>query len=178
MIMLRNASVDDAESILRIYDYYVKNTAITFECDTPSLAEFKARMKKIMIKYPYLVILKDDVIVGYAYAYSLSDREAYAWSCETTVYIDCRFCGQGMGKMLYNALETELKSMGIANMYACVAYTDTEDEYLTKNSADFHAHMNFENVGHFHKCGRKFGRWYDVLWLEKIIAKHSDNNCR
>lgn len=175
MIMLRNASVDDAESILKIYDYYVKNTAITFECSTPSLTEFKARMKKIMMKYPYLVIVKDDMIIGYAYAYSLSEREAYAKSCETTVYIDCTCCGQGYGKNLYNALETALKSMGITNIYACVAYTDTDDEYLTKNSADFHMHMNFKKAGHFHKCGRKFDRWYDVLWLEKIIAEHSDN---
>ncbi len=59
MVVVRNAVMEDAERILEIYDYYVKNTAITFEYDTPSLNEFKERMEKTMQRYPYLVILKD-----------------------------------------------------------------------------------------------------------------------
>ena len=47
-----------------------------------------------------------------------------------------------------------------------------DDEYLTTNSADFHRHLGFEEVGRFHKCGYKFGRWYDMIWMEKIIGEH------
>ncbi len=57
MVVVRNAVMEDAERILEIYDYYVKNTAITFEYDTSSLNEFKERMEKTMQRYPYLVIL-------------------------------------------------------------------------------------------------------------------------
>ena len=64
--------------------------------------------------------------------------------------------------------------MGIQNLYACIGYTEQEDEYLTNNSAQFHAHMGYEPVGIFHKCGRKFGRWYDMIWMEKIIGVHGD----
>lgn len=48
--------------------------------------------------------------------------------------------------------------MGILNLYACIGYPEVEDEYLTRNSADFHEHMGFSKVGEFHKCGYKFGR--------------------
>ena len=62
--------------------------------------------------------------------------------------------------------------MGIVNLYACIGYTDKEDEYLTKNSAQFHEHLGFVTVGRFHQCGYKFGRWYDMIWMEKIIGEH------
>lgn len=57
--------------------------------------------------------------------------------------------------------------MGILNLYACIGYPQVEDEYLTKNSAEFHAHLGFELVGTFHNCGYKFDRWYDMVWMEK-----------
>ena len=57
-------------------------------------------------------------------------------------------------------------------MYASIACPETEDEYLNRNSADFHAHLGFVKVGEFHKCGYKFGRWYNLIWVEKIIGTH------
>lgn len=175
MITVRDATMADAGRILEIYDYYVKNTAITFEYDTPSLDEFKGRMEKTMRRYPYLVILKDGRIEGYAYAGTFVGRAAYDWSCEMTVYLDhdARKCG--MGRKIYEALERALRDMGILNLYACIGYPQNEDEYLTRNSADFHEHLGFVKVGEFHKCGYKFGRWYDMIWMEKIIGEHDEN---
>lgn len=175
MVTVRNAEMDDAERILEIYDYYVKNTAITFEYETPSLDEFKGRMKKTMQRYPYLVIVKDDRIEGYAYAGAFVGRAAYGWSCEMTVYIDHNAQKCGLGRVIYEALENALHDMGILNLYACIGYPEKDDEYLTTNSADFHAHLGFEKVGEFHKCGYKFGRWYSMIWMEKIIGEHGDN---
>ena len=51
-------------------------------------------------------------------------------------------------------------------------YPQQEDEYLTKNSEQFHRHLGFETVGTFHHCGYKFGRWYDMIWMEKMIGSH------
>lgn len=172
MITVRDATMEDAARILEIYDYYVKNTAITFEYDTPTLDEFKGRMEKTMRRYPYLVIVKDGCIEGYAYAGAFVGRAAYDWSCEMTVYLDhdARKCG--MGRKIYEALEHALRDMGILNLYACIGYPQNEDEYLTRNSADFHEHLGFVKVGEFHKCGYKFGRWYDMIWMEKIIGEH------
>lgn len=57
--------------------------------------------------------------------------------------------------------------MGITNLYACIGYPQTEDEYLDKNSEQFHAHLGFQTVGTFHRCGYKFNRWYDMIWMER-----------
>ena len=175
MLTVRSATLEDAERILEIYDYYVKNTAITFEYTTPSLEEFRGRMEKTMRKYPYLVILRDGVTEGYAYAGAFVGRAAYDWSCETSIYLDKNARKCGMGKMLYEALEKALAEMGILNMYACIGYPAEDDEYLTSNSADFHRHIGFSTVGEFHKCGYKFGRWYNMIWMEKMIGEHREN---
>lgn len=175
MIEIRKAALTDAERLLEIYDYYVNNTAITFEYETPMIGEFSSRMEQTMKRYPYLVILQDGKIEGYAYAGPFVGRAAYDWSCEMTIYLDHEAQKQGLGRKLYEALEEALKSMGILNLYACIGYLETPDEYLTTNSADFHAHLGFAEIGHFHQCGYKFDRWYDMIWMEKIIGKHEDN---
>ena len=79
----------------------------------------------------------------------------------------------GIGKKLHNALEKELKERGFLNMNACIAYPETEDEHLDKNSAEFHAHLGYRMVGEFHKCGYKFNRWYNMVWMEKLIGEHT-----
>ena len=63
----------------------VKNTAITFEYNVPSLEEFRHRMKNITLRYPYIVLEADGKVMGYAYAGSFIGRAAYDWSCEMTV---------------------------------------------------------------------------------------------
>ena len=174
-IVIRNATVEDAQVLLDIYSYYVKNTAISFEYEVPSLEEFRDRIRNTLKKYPYLCILKDGIIKGYTYAGAFVGRAAYDWSAEMTVYIahDARKCG--LGRRIYEALEAALKEMGILNLYACIGYPDEEDQYLTKNSAQFHQHMGYKTVGEFHNCGYKFDRWYNMIWMEKIIGEHGKN---
>lgn len=169
---VRDAQLQDAERILEIYSYYVEKTAITFEYVTPSIQEFKRRMKHTMKRYPYLVIEDNGRIEGYAYAETFKDRAAYDWSCEVTIYLARESRNRGMGKILYEELEKRLEQMGILNLYACIGYPQIEDEYLTRNSAEFHAHMGYRTVGEFYKCGYKFGRWYNMIWMEKIIGTH------
>ena len=57
-------------------------------------------------------------------------------------------------------------------MKVCIAYPKEEDEYLTKNSVEFHSHLCYRLVGEFYQCGYKFGRWYDMVWMEKLIGPH------
>ncbi len=169
MITIETASAKDAPRLLEIYAPYVKNTAITFEYDVPTLENFSARIQNTLKKYPYLVLKDDGKIMGYAYAGVFKDRAAYNRCCELSVYLDVNAHRRGYGKMLYAALEKKLREMGIENLYACIAYPVVEDEYLTKNSAEFHEHLGFTTVGHFHRCGYKFGRHYDMIWMEKLL---------
>ena len=173
-ISVRMAAEEDAEELLEIYSPYVTDTAISFEYEIPSAAEFSQRIRNTLQRYPYLVVLEGQRISGYAYASPFIRRPAYDWAAEATIYLrqDCR--GKGLGRKLYLALEDILKRQNITNLNACVAYTPVEDLHLTNTSMFFHEHLGYSKVGHFTKCGYKFGTWYDMIWMEKIIGEHPD----
>ena len=169
---IRSANLGDASRLLEIYAWYVERTAVSFEYETPSLEEFRGRMVRTMEKYPWLVVEEDGAVQGYAYAGVFKGRAAYDWACETTIYLDRDARGHGLGRALYGALEAELKAMGILNLYACVTWPEAEDETLTLASPRFHARMGYAEVGRFRRCGYKFGRWYDMIWMGKDIGPH------
>ena len=172
---IRTAEIEDAEQLLEIYAPYVKETAITFEYEVPSLDEFMERISNISVKYPYLVIEQDGEILGYAYAGMFHERKAYDWAVEVSIYLKKDKRGNGLGKKLYDMLERVLKEQNILNVNACIAYTEHEDKYLTNGSEKFHEHMGYRLVGKFTKCGYKFDRWYDMIWMEKHIGEHLNN---
>ena len=167
---IREVTSADAERLLEIYSYYVLNTAISFEYDVPSLEEFTGRIERIKKNFPYLCILEDGKIVGYAYASAFHERAAYKHCAELSIYLDKNSHGNGYGRALYEELETRLKKIGILNAYACIASTKKEDEYLTNNSEHFHSHLGFRKCGEFTRCGLKFDRWYDMIWMEKFLG--------
>lgn len=173
-LRIRRATVNDAGALLDIYSYYVENTVITFEYDVPTLEEFQGRIENTLKKYPYLVGEVDGMIVGYTYAGVFKGRSAYDWAVETTIYLKHGVDGNGYGRKLYEALEKALKSMGIVNLYACIGYPEENDEYLTKNSAEFHEHMGYHLIGQFNRCGYKFHRWYHMIWMEKMLGEHTE----
>ncbi|MCR5251859.1 MAG: GNAT family N-acetyltransferase [Lachnospiraceae bacterium] len=171
-VSIRSATTEDAGRLLEIYAPYVENTAISFEYDVPSLEEFRSRIAATLKKYPYLVLEEDGVIRGYAYAGVFKGRAAYDHCCEVTIYLERDSKRKGFGRALYEELEDALRKIGIINLYACIADPVSEDEYLTKNSEQFHQHMGYARVGEFHECGYKFGRWYNMIWMEKMIGEH------
>lgn len=174
-MQIRRATENDAEALLKIYAPYVEHTAITFEYEVPSVEEFRSRIRHTLEKYPYLVAEEDGELLGYAYVGPFHDRPAYDWAVETSIYVDERKIHKGVGGKLHDALEQALKIQGILNMNACIAWPDgEEDETLTKNSGEFHVHLGYRMVGEFQKCGYKFHRWYNMIWMEKIIGEHTD----
>lgn len=174
MVQIRAAEEQDAKELLEIYAPYVRNTAITFEYQVPSVQEFAERIRHTEERYPYLAAVCDDEILGYAYAGTFYGRAAYDWAAETSIYVRKDKKGLGVGGQMYEALEKCLTAQGILNLNACIAYPETEDEYLTKDSVRFHTHLGYRLVGTFHQCGYKFHRWYDVVWMEKHIGSHRE----
>ena len=151
-IKIRVASTEDAGELLEIYKPYVEHTAITFEYEVPDIEEFTNRIKHTKVTYPYLVAEYQGKIMGYAYAGAFKER--------------------AVGSLLYERLEEILKKQGILNVNACIAYPQEEDPYLTKDSVLFHEKFGYSMVGKFHACGYKFNRWYDMVWMEKMIGEH------
>lgn len=169
---IRSVLLSDAEELLSIYKHYVLNTAITFEYDVPTVEEFSARIENTLKNFPYICVVENQKIVGYAYAGKFKERSGYQWSVEVSIYVEKSSHGHGYGRILYEELEKRLKEQGILNLYACIAYPEQDDEYLTNNSVAFHSHVGFKKVGDFKDCAKKFGRWYNMTWMEKIIGEH------
>lgn len=174
-ITLRTATPADAGQIREIYAPYVRDTAITFEYEVPTEEEFEQRISHTLERYPYIVAeLADGNIVGYAYAGAYYERTAYSRSVEVSIYVAMGHHGSGIGKRLYEELERELKERGILNLTACIAWIDIPCRYLSHQSPLFHRHMGYDQCAHFHKIGYKFGHWFDIIWMEKMLGEHQD----
>ena len=166
---IREVKPEDAGRLAEIYAYYVENTAISFEYEAPSAAEFERRIRKITEKYPYLVCEKDGLVIGYVYASAYSGRAAYAWTVTTSIYVDRECRRQGIGSLLYAELEKRLREQRIVNLLAGVAFCEEEDEYLTHDSCRFHEREGYEKVAQMKTVGKKFDRWYDLVWMQKKL---------
>ena len=173
-VKIRLATPDDTDALLRIYAPYVLETGVTYEYEVPCMAEFRARIEGVLEKYPYLVAYEGDRILGYAYAKALGERAAFSHSVETAIYLDREARGKGVGSLLYCQLERILKQQNVTNLYAAVSYREQEDETISHASPLFHLACGYRKTAHFHQCGYKFGRWYDLVWYEKYIARHDD----
>lgn len=174
-LIIREVNCNDAKAIAGIYKPYVENTAVTFELTAPDEIQMLERIKTITEKYPYVVAEKSGEVIGYAYANVFKGRECYKWSVESSIYVKKEYTKAGIGKALYCELEKRLEKIGIVNIYASVAYVEPADEYVDNNSKSFHEHIGYTPCAHFKKCANKFGRWYDIVWLEKSIAEHLGN---
>ena len=85
--VIRKATENDAESLLKIYEPYITNTTITFEYDVPTAEAFADRIRETAAAFPYLVCECDGVIMGYAYAHRIRERAAYDWDAELSIYL-------------------------------------------------------------------------------------------
>ena len=171
-LRIRTVSPEDAGALLAIYRPYVEKTAITFEYETPPEDAFASRIRRTLERYPYLAAAKDREIVGYAYTGPFVGRAAYSWSAEVSIYLREDRRGMGIGRKLYAAIEEISRAQHLTNLYACIGTPDEEDQYLTFNSVRFHSRMGYRRIGEFSHCGYKFGRWYNMVWMEKIIGEH------
>lgn len=169
---VRLARPDDAAALLDIYAPYVRETAVTFEYDVPSQEEFRRRIEAVEKMYPYLVAERDGRIAGYAYASPFKERAAYDWAVETSIYLRMDERHHGLGWMLYGKLEAVLRLQGVVNINACITLSPEGDSRVSGDSPAFHRTHGYTPAGHFHSCGYKFGRWYDIIWMEKTVGPH------
>ena len=164
---LRFVHPDDAEAILRIYAPYVEQTAATFETDVPKLSDFKSRIASISSQYPYLVCEQDGQIIGYAYATKHRERDAYRYDVDVSIYMKAAYHGNGAARSLYEKLFELLKAQGYYNAYAACVGSNVR-------SIAFHERCGFRVIGTHHNTGYKFGRWHDVVWMEREIRPHDE----
>ena len=157
--VIRLACEDDAELIQAIYAPIVRDTAISFEMDVPTVPEMRRRITNTLESLPWLVCENQRDILGYAYGGPHRARTAYQWSVEVSVYVKDDARRLGVGRAVYRSLFDLLALQGFWNAYAGITLPNPA-------SVGLHESMGFRTVGIYRKVGYKFGRWHDVGWWQ------------
>lgn len=153
---------------LDIYGYYVRNSCITFDLEVPTDLEWEQKLNSIVLKYPFLVCLIGETVVGFAYASQLRQKKAYDWSVESTIYVHIDHQHKGIGKLLYVELFNRLEKLNYVNIFACITLPN-------EGSIALHKTFGFEEVGKFQHVGYKHNMWHSVLWMQKVIPQNKEN---
>jgi L-amino acid N-acyltransferase YncA len=162
---LRPATLEDAASIQAIYAHHVKTGTGTFELEPPDLAEIQSRMTKIATRgSPWLVACNEDGgVIGYAYAGPFRERPAYDCTVEDSIYLAPEALGHGVGRALLAELIARCTQSGYTQMLAVIGDSGNLP------SIGLHRAMGFEDVGVLRDVGHKFGRYLDVVILQKSL---------
>lgn len=161
--MLRQATTADASAIAAIYNHYVLNSSFTFEEQAVSHEQMAERIGQVIADgLPWLVLVKNGELLGYAYATKWRVRSAYRFSVESTVYVKDGISGKGLGSQLYQQLMTELKALGLHLVIAGITLPN-------EKSVALHEKFGFEKCGQFHQVGFKFDQWRDVGYWQKLL---------
>jgi phosphinothricin acetyltransferase len=164
---IRRAEAPDLPRLVDIYNHYVRHTHITFHTEPFTAGSRRSWFEQFSHTGPYrlLVAENENGVVGYASSTEFKPREAYRSSVETTIYLDHRHTGGGVGAALYNALLDELVAEPAAHRaYGGVALPNAA-------SVALHERAGFVKVGTYHEVGFKLGQFWDVAWFEKDLSK-------
>ena len=161
-MIIRDCTDQDAQQICQIYNYYIENTAVTFEELPVNDDEMARRVASYRQFYPWLVYEVDGQIVGYAYATKWKERSAYKHTAEITVYIRHGHAGNGYGKALYQTLLQKLTLLKCHAVLACITLPNIA-------SIALHEQTGFSKVADFHEVGFKFGEWRDVGYWQRNL---------
>jgi L-amino acid N-acyltransferase YncA len=163
---IRDATEADLPAIAAIYAHHVLHGTGTFEEVPPSEAEMGARMAHAQAAgWAWLVAEQDGQVAGFAYYAQLRERSAYRFSAEDSIYVREDVRGQGVGKALVAELLARATARGFRQMFAVIG--DSENV----GSIGLHLSLGFRQVGVLKAAGLKFGRWVDVVFMQKALGE-------
>jgi phosphinothricin acetyltransferase len=166
-ILIRPCFEQDLQSVQFIYAHHVLHGVGTFETDPPDLAEMRNRWAKVAARgWPFLVACGDadpTRVHGFAYAAQFRERAAYAHTFEDSVYVAPHAMGRGVGGRLLAALLNELSALNVRQVIAVIG--DSQNVA----SIGVHASLQFRHVGVLQDVGFKFGRWLDVVLMQRPL---------
>jgi L-amino acid N-acyltransferase YncA len=158
-IVIRLAAEADADQIRAIYAPFVRDTAVSFELEPPSIEEMRMRISKTLRQHPWLACVSGETVLGYAYAGLHRARPAYQWAVDVSVYVAPAYRGRGIGRALYTVLLRILARQGLCAAFAGIALPNPA-------SVRLHESLDFVPIGIYRGVGYKLGAWHDVGWWQ------------
>jgi L-amino acid N-acyltransferase YncA len=167
---IREASVADIPAIQAIYAHHVQTGTGTFDEAPPSAEEMTDKLRKVIDHgWSWLVATDPTGVLGYGYYTQYRDRSAYRYCVEDSIYVRDDVRGQGVGKALVAALIEHATARGMRQMIAVIG--DSENV----GSIGMHASLGFHMVGTLRAVGMKFGRWIDVVTMQRALGRGDAN---
>jgi L-amino acid N-acyltransferase YncA len=165
LLVIRPSETADLPAITAIYAWNVLNGTGTFELDVPDQAEMSRRRDDVLGKgLPWLVAERDGLVLGYAYANHFRPRRAYRFCLEDSIYLADAARGQGLGTLLLAELVSRCEAAGARQMLAVIG------DSANAGSIGVHRALGFEHTGILRSAGWKFGRWLDVVLMQKPLG--------
>jgi phosphinothricin acetyltransferase len=166
-MLVRTFEERDIGSACVLTNHFIQNTAIHFGATCLTEAEFAETWRAGVAKgasraFPWLVVEAEGRLAGYAKAGTWRARDAYAFTAETTVYVDPGFHRRGLGRAVYAELLARLRAAGFHTALGGIALPN-------EGSIRLHETMGFRHVGVFREVGRKFDRWHDTSWWQLML---------
>lgn len=162
---IREAVPTDLPSVREIYNHYVRNSSVTFDEKTMSLADLRKKFAKTTEKrMPFLVAENPaGQVLGFAYVYPWKEKAAYRFTVENSIYLGPAATGKGLGKALLGELIARSKAAGLKEMLAVIADKNADA------SIEMHKKFGFKEIGHMGKVGFKFDRWLGTVLMQKSL---------
>jgi phosphinothricin acetyltransferase len=168
MLTLRASTEQDVPAITAIYGHHVTHGTGTFETTPPTEADMAARRADVLSKgLPYLVAENDGQVLGFAYCQWFKPRPAYRFSAEDSIYLHPDAAGQRIGTKLLTELMKQAEATGLRKLIAVIG------DSANARSIGVHRAVGFRHVGTIQSCGWKFGRWLDIVMMEKSLGDGS-----
>jgi phosphinothricin acetyltransferase len=165
-MIFRDATAADLPAMVAIYAHHVLNGTGTFEEVPPNEAEMAARLARVQDHgWAWLVAEHEGEVKGYGYFAQIRDRSAYRCSAEDSIYVRNDVRGQGVGKGLVEALLRRAEAAGFRQIFAVIG--DSENV----GSIGLHLSLGFRQVGLLRAAGLKFGRWLDVVYMQRALGE-------
>ncbi len=165
MITIRPSRDSDLSAVTAIYAHHVRTGTGTFETTAPTEAEMSLRRRDVLDKgLPYLVAEHNGTVLGFAYCQWFKPRPAYRFSAEDSIYLHPDAAGKGLGRRLLAELARQAQAAGIRKLIAVIG------DSANAASIGVHRAEGFTPAGLFKSCGWKFGKWLDIVLMEKTIG--------
>jgi phosphinothricin acetyltransferase len=165
-LRIRPSADADLPAITAIYAHHVLHGTGTFETTPPAEAEMAQRRADVAARrLPYLVAEADGQVLGFAYCQWFKPRPAYRFSAEDSLYVHPEATGRGIGRALLQALAQQAEAAGVRKLIAVIG------DSANAASIGVHASAGFTDAGRIRACGWKFGRWLDIVLMEKPLGE-------
>lgn len=166
-MIVRLASMADLPRITEIHNYYAQNTHIVFDVRPFSPEQRVPWFNDHTNSGRHRILVaenRDGNIVGYTATGSFRSKEAYETTVEVSIACDPGSVNQGIGTQLYQTLFSLLSQEDVHRVVAGIAQPNPASNAL-------HERFGFQKVGTFTQVGRKFGKFWNVLWMEKSMSR-------